>query len=209
MPTKQNIYKAADYWSRKARDEGYPARSVYKLKEIAEKFALLKDCRRVLDLGASPGSWTSWLLKNIPDGGRVVSVDLNPLSSDIASGNLVFIKGDMCESAIQDAVMREAPFDAVVSDAAPATTGSRTVDTLRSAALVETALWYAGHALNEGGFFCAKIFQGGKEASLLAVMRSMFAKSRFFRPAACRKESFETYLIGLNKRGTGNGQNRV
>lgn len=206
MPTKRNIYKKPDYWSQKAVKEGYPARSVYKLQEINERFGIIKKSRRVLDLGAAPGSWTSWLLKNTPDDGRVVSVDLNPLSRDIASPKLVFFQGDLTSTEIRDAVVAEGPYDAVVSDAAPLTTGTRAVDTLRSKALAETALMYAALALKDGGSFCAKIFQGGDQQKLLAAMRGVFEKAQCFKPEACRKESFETYLIGLNKRGLVNGR---
>lgn len=211
MSTKKELYGRADAWSRKARREGYPARSVYKLEEIAGKFNALRGARRVLDLGAAPGSWTCWLLDNIKEGGKVVAVDLKPLEAGrkALSRDLVFFQGDMQLKATQDAVIAEGPYDAVLSDAAPNTSGSAAVDTALSAALAESALWIAARSLKEGGFFCAKIFQGGRQQQILESMKGMFEKARCFKPKACRKESFETYLIGLYRRQEGDGKYSV
>ena len=81
-----NSYEKPDYWSRKAFSEGYPARSVYKLKEIDEKFGMLKKNSRILDLGASPGSWTVFALRTLDGTGHVTSIDLNPLAKDVKGG---------------------------------------------------------------------------------------------------------------------------
>lgn len=200
MPSKQNLYKKPDYWSQKAFKEGYPARSVYKLQEIDEKFGMLKKSSVVLDLGAAPGSWTVWLLRNIKQSGKVVSVDLNPLSKDVKAENLVFFQGDLLSEEIRNLIKEQGPYDLVVCDAAPLTTGNRTIDTLRSKALVEMAIWYAGAMLKTGGNFCVKIFQNGDQQKLLMKMREIFTQAKGFKPEACRTESFETYLIGLNKK---------
>ncbi len=200
MPSKQNSYKKPDFWSQKAFREGYPARSVYKLQEIDEKFGMLKKSSVVLDLGSSPGSWTVWLLRNIKDSGKVVSVDLNPLAKDVKADNLVFFQGDLLSEEIRNLVTEQGPYDLVVCDAAPLTTGNRTVDTLRSKALVEMAIWYASEMLKAGGNFCVKIFQNGDQQKLLMKMREIFTQAKGFKPEACRAESFETYLIGLNKK---------
>ena len=91
MPSKTNSYSKPDFWSQKAFREGYPARSVYKLAEIDQKFSLLKKSKIVLDLGAAPGSWTTWLLRNIDSTGKVVSCDLNPLSKSVKDDKLFFL----------------------------------------------------------------------------------------------------------------------
>lgn len=202
MPSKQNSYKKPDFWSQKAFKEGYPARSVYKLQEINEKFGMLKKSRTVLDLGASPGSWTVWLLRNLSQDAKIVSVDLNPLSSNVRAPNLIFFQGDLTSQEIRERLQQEGPYDLVVCDAAPLTTGNRTVDTLRSKSLVEMAVWYAGAMLREGGNFCAKLFQNGDQRKILMKMREIFAQAKGFKPEACRSESFEMYVIGLNKKNT-------
>lgn len=195
-----NSYEKPDFWSRKAFAEGYPARSVYKLKEIDEKFGFIKKNYTVLDLGAAPGSWTVFLLRSMNGSGKVVSCDLNPLAKDVKSDNLKFIQGDLNLPEIREKIKAYGPYDLVVCDAAPLTTGNRMVDTARSEGLVEMAIWYAQTMLKKGGNFAVKIFQNGDQQSLLKKMREIFTTARGFKPEACRSESFETYLIGLNKK---------
>ncbi len=200
MPSKQNSYAKPDFWSQKAFKEGYPARSVYKLEEIDKKFGMIKGSSVVLDLGSAPGSWTTWLLRNLGEGSKVVSVDLNPLSKDVKGDNLVFFQGDLLSESIRKQIQAEGPYDLVVCDAAPLTTGNRTVDTARSSALVEMAIWYAEAMLKKGGNFCVKIFQNGAQQKSLQKMREVFTSAKGFKPEACRTTSFETYLIGLTKK---------
>lgn len=195
-----NSYEKPDFWSRKAFSEGYPARSVYKLKEIDEKFHILKKNSTVLDLGSAPGSWTVFLLRNLEGSGKVVSCDLNPLSKDVKGENLVFIQGDLTDNSVRQSIEKEGPFDLVVCDAAPKTTGNRIVDTSRSQSLVKMAIYYAQTMLRPGGNFVVKVFQNGDQQGLLKMMRSIFENARGFKPSACRPMSFETYLIGINKR---------
>ncbi len=90
-----NSYTKPDFWSKKAFSEGYPARSVYKLKEIDEKFSILKKGYKVIDLGAAPGSWTVFVLRALDGTGHVTSIDLNPLSKEVKGANLSFFQGDM------------------------------------------------------------------------------------------------------------------
>lgn len=200
MPSKRNSYSKPDFWSQKAFKEGYPARSVYKLQEIDQKFGFLKKGYTVLDLGSAPGSWTTWLLRNLDESGKVVSVDLNPLSKDVKGSNLVFFQGDLLSEEIREQITSQGPYDLVVCDAAPLTTGNRTIDTLRSKSLVEMAIWYAQTMLKTGGNFCVKIFQNGDQQKFLMKMREIFTQAKGFKPEACRSESFETYLIGINKK---------
>ncbi len=195
-----NTYEKPDFWSRKAFSEGYPARSVYKLQEIDAKFKILKKTGTVLDLGAAPGSWTTFLLRNLNEGSKVVSCDLNPLDRSVKAANLVFFQGDLNDEEIRGKIKAEGPFDAVVCDAAPLTTGNRTVDTARSQQLVEMAIYYAKTMLRQGGHFVVKIFQNGDQQQFLKSMREIFTTAKGFKPEACRAESFETYLIGLSRK---------
>jgi len=195
-----NTYQQPDFWSKKAFSEGYPARSVYKLKEMDEKFGLIHKNTRVLDLGAAPGSWTTYVLRALDGGGHITSVDLSPLAKDVKGENLSFFQGDLYAPAIRDSVQKLGPYNLVICDAAPATTGSRTVDTARSSGLVEMAIWYAEQMLIPGGNFVVKIFQGGDQQEFLKKLRTLFVTARGFKPEACRAESFETYLVGLTKK---------
>ncbi|MGP1576238.1 MAG: SAM-dependent methyltransferase [Treponema sp.] len=193
-----NQYQEPDYWSKKAFAEGYPARSVYKLEEMQKKFGLFKKKSAVLDLGAAPGSWTTYLLRFLSPEGRVCAIDLQPLSAAIQDTRLIFLQGDLTDQSVMAAVKQAGPYQAVLCDAAPATTGNKIVDTSRSAFLVETALHYADTQLEVHGNCAIKIFQGGSEQTYLKQMRSHFKTARAFKPEACRTSSFETYLIGLD-----------
>ena len=212
-------YSKLDNWSLKAQKEGYPARSVYKLKEMDEKFGLLKSSRsragapfRVLDLGAAPGSWSLYVLRKLsasaPESGSepsLVSIDLSPLSRQYDQGlfdrkDFLFIQGDFTLPEIRDAILSRGPYKLLLSDAAPFTSGNRTVDTMRSLDLAEAVLEYAGTALAKGGNMALKVFQGGDTGTLLKKMRGLFETGKSFKPQACRAESFETYYLGLGKR---------
>ncbi len=192
-------YKEPDYWSKKAFAENYPARSVYKLEEMNKKFNLFSKSDKVLDLGAAPGSWTVFVLRYLNEQGRITSVDLKPLDDAVYDERLSFFQGDMYDSKILKAVKDLGPYDAVICDAAPAITGNKTVDTARSSGLVELALYYAQEQLKQGGNFVVKIFQGGDQQIHLQEMRKFFKKAKAFKPEACRRSSFETYLLGLEK----------
>ena len=200
-------YSKQDHWSLKAQKEGYPARSVYKFKEIDEKFGLLKSGRplKILDLGAAPGSWSLYVLRKLKSLTSLVSVDLSSLSRAYDQGlfdrpEFCFIQGDFTLSEIRQAILSHGPFDLLVSDAAPATTGNRSVDTLRSLELAETALDFAKVALVQGGNSVVKVFQGGETGDLLKTMQSLFKNAKSFKPRSCRPGSFETYFLGLGKK---------
>ena len=188
----------ADHYTRKARETGYPARSVFKLEEIQKRFAVLRRGGRVLDLGAAPGSWCRYALTAWS--ATVTAVDLQDLDAAVVregGPRLAFVKSDLFDPGLPAELARRAPFDTVASDAAPSTTGARQADVARSAALAERAIELADTLLSAGGNLVVKILQGGEERRLLDLMRRSFEKARAFKPPASRKASTETYLIGL------------
>ncbi len=192
-------YDKPDFWAEKARKEGYPARSVYKLDELDRKFGVLKPGARVLDIGAAPGSWSLWVLKRLNGHGFLSAVDLQPLGISPSYPNFFFLRGDLYDDAVKAAIAERGPYDLVLSDAAPATSGNRGLDTDRSEAIVEAVLGYADDLLKPGGSVVAKLFIGGGQRELLDRMKAAYATARAFKPEACRTVSFETYLIGLGK----------
>jgi len=211
-------YKKPDFWQLKARKEEYPARSVYKLKEIDEKFGLFKPKRavlRVLDIGAAPGSWSLYVLRKMaavknPDSknsGFLAAADLSPLSREFDKGlfdggNFFFIQGDITTEEVRAVLLSKGPYSAIISDAAPGTTGNHTVDAARSLELAEAVISYAENALSCGGNLALKIFQGGDSGVLLKQMKTLFETAKTFKPQACRGESTETYFLGLGKKIT-------
>jgi 23S rRNA (uridine2552-2'-O)-methyltransferase len=198
-------YKKPDHWQQKARKEGYPARSVYKLKEIDEKFTLFKPVGRTLDLGAAPGSWSLYLLRKMKGSGFLAAADLSPLSREFDKGlfdgeNFFFVQGDITAVEICETLLSKGPYSTIISDAAPATTGNHTVDAARSLGLAEEVIIYAEKTLSVGGNLVVKVFQGGDSGDLLKRMKILFKTAKSFKPQACRGESVETYFIGLEKK---------
>jgi 23S rRNA (uridine2552-2'-O)-methyltransferase len=198
-------YKKPDYWQQKARKEGYPARSVYKLKEIDEKFGIFRSAGRVLDLGAAPGSWSLYVLRKMKGSGFLSSADLSPLSREFDKGlfdgeNFFFIQGDFTSAEVSGALLSKGPYSTIISDAAGATTGNNMVDAARSMYLAEEVINYAEKALATGGNLAVKVFQGGDSSALLKRIKSLFKTAKTFKPQACRSESVETYFIGLDKK---------
>ena len=205
-------YKKPDHWQLKARKEGYPARSVYKLKEIDEKFNLIKSpsgnsCFRALDIGAAPGSWSLYVLRKLAGNGFLAAADLSPLSGEFdnyeknrglfSAGNFFFIQGDITAAPIRETLLSKGPYNLIISDAAPGTTGSHLIDSARSLELAETVLEYAISSLSPGGNLVVKIFQGSGTDLLLKRMKTLFKSAKSFKPEACRGESVETYFAGL------------
>lgn len=196
----KSSYEKPDFWTQKAKSEGYPARSVYKLAEIEEKFHLLKSGGRFLDIGAAPGSWSLWILRRLAGKGFLAAVDLQPLGMTPPFDNFSFIRGDLYSDEVRAELGRLGPFDAVFSDAAPATTGNRLVDQGASESIVELVIAWSYDCLTENGALVAKIFQGGAERDLMNELRGRFSSVRGFKPKTCRAESFETYLVATGFR---------
>lgn len=189
-----------DFYAQKAKKEGYMARSVYKLEEIQNKTKLIRSGDTVLDIGASPGSWTQYCLKLLNGKGIVVGADLKALGKFKAKGELHFIQGDVFSEEIRDQLSQWGPFDVIVSDAAPSTSGNRLMDTRRSYDLVEQILNFSLEWLKPGGNFTVKVFQGGDENEIFEKMKEEFDQVKKLKPKAVRKESFEYYLIGLKRK---------
>lgn len=195
-----------DYYWKKSKQEGYPARSVFKLQEIQGKHRILRPGTRVLDLGASPGSWSLFILDMLAGNGEVIGIDVKaPDRKLLARRNFRFIRGDFTAQEVLSQIREAAPFDCVVSDAAPSTTGSRTLDTERSLEIARHVLDICQGALASGGNCVLKIFQGGGEKEILDRMRTMFDVSRAFKPKASRSDSMETYYIAMGFKGPGSG----
>jgi 23S rRNA (uridine2552-2'-O)-methyltransferase len=188
----------ADYYSRLAKLRDFPARSVFKLEEMQERFSLLKAGQKVLDLGSAPGSWSKFCLQRLGPKGRLVGVDLDPVDiQDSSGGGYRFLQCDIFSDSILTTLGNLGPFDVILSDAAPRTSGSGLVDAQRSLEIAERVVEIALCTLNPGGHLVIKVFQGGEEGLLLQRMKSLFHRARAFKPKASRGESRETYYLGL------------
>jgi len=183
-----------DHYTRRAKKEHFPARSVYKLQEIQQKHRLIKAGDTVLDLGCTPGSWLLYAAKITGDKGRVVGIDLNPVTAQVPAHAQV-ITADVFALDVESLGNN---FNVVLSDMAPSTTGHKDVDATRSYNLCETALSIAQHVLVPGGSFACKIFQGPDFEQFLGSVRTNFKTTKIFKPQSSRKASKEIYVIGLN-----------
>ncbi len=191
-----------DSWAKKAKERGYPARSVFKLEEMQKRFKVLKPGDLVLDLGCSPGSWSKFALEVAGKRGFVVGIDLK--KPTISHERFLYLMADVFE--VDWEKLKEIPqvkerkgFDVVLSDMAPNTTGDSFVDHIRCYRLARRAFEIALECLKPGGNFVVKVFEGEKIPSFKLEVKKHFKGLKFFKPRASRKESKEIYLVALNK----------
>lgn len=193
--------KYRDFYFNKAKTEHYPARSVYKLLEIDERFKIFSRGLHILDLGAAPGSWTLGAAERIGSNGIIVACDLK-MPSTIFPAQIKFFQEDVLtpsEVFIQN-LKNYGPFHLVMSDMAPSTTGNKCTDQTRSLELSFSAFEIARKFLIRNGNFIVKIFMGPDSDELLLEMRRVFEKVKIFKPKSSRTESKETFFIGLGKK---------
>lgn len=189
---------------RQAREQGYRARSVFKIIEMDDKIKALKPGAVVVDLGAAPGSWTQIAVERVKpqqNQGRVIAMDVLPMEPVIGAE---FLQADFTEQATFDQLIEMLGgrrVDVVLSDMAANTTGQRSIDHLRTIYLVEIAWDFAKHVLAPNGTFLAKVFQGGTEKTLLDELKKNFQSVKHVKPSASRKESPELYVVCTGFRG--------
>jgi 23S rRNA (uridine2552-2'-O)-methyltransferase len=191
-----------EYYNR-AKQEGYRARSAYKLKQIDDEAGLFGPGNTVVDLGAAPGGWLQVAAETVGPEGRVVGVDLQRIKSLDREDDVVeTIRGDMTDeetrSRIQDLVGEEGA-DVVISDMAPNMTGEYSLDHARSVHLARQAFETALDVLATGGDLAVKVFDGPDVAGLRAEMDDEFQYVRSIRPDASRDASSEQYLVGKHR----------
>lgn len=194
-------YNPRDHYFKKAKDLNFAARSVFKLEEIDQKLKIVKPGQIVLDLGASPGSWSQYCSQKIGSKGRILGVDLKPVTAKLS--NAVFIQADLRSLELENTFKEHGffpPFDLVISDMAPNTTGIRMTDQARSFELCELALTIASHFLKKEGHFVCKLFHSDDFVPLKKQIAEMFHKVDVVKPDSTRKISKEIFLVGLRKK---------
>jgi 23S rRNA (uridine2552-2'-O)-methyltransferase len=183
-------YSKKDFYTKKAKEENYPARSVYKLKEINEKYRIFKYGDKVLDLGCAPGSWMLYIARNVGDRGRVVGLDIDNIKINLPK-NAEFIKGDIMKIKI------DGMFDVIVSDLAPSTSGIGFADVEGSLLLCERSFEITKEVLKSGGNFLCKMFEGEGTDEFFKKAKQYFKFIKIFRPKATRKGSREIYIVAM------------
>ena len=188
-----------DHFSRKAKKDNFPARSVYKLQEIQKKFQIIKKGDVILDLGCSPGSWLVYAADMVGPKGIVVGIDLKPVEIAVLP-NVKVLTDDVEKNGVDLLRSLELQYNIIVSDMAPATTGRKDIDSYRSFELCRVALGIAETFLLPGGCFVCKIFQGPDFKEFSDTVKNMFKDQKTFKPQSSRKASKEIYVIGIGKK---------
>ena len=182
-----------DIYVRKSKVDGYRARSAYKLIEINEKFKIFKNGISVIDLGASPGSWSQYIAKTVKRG-RLVSIDLKEMDE---IENTIQIKGDFTEKEYQNKIkgLFRSKVEVVLSDMAVNTTGIKDIDAIYTGELCKEAMLFSEEVLVKEGKFVAKIFLGTSFNEIVAEAKRIFKEVKVFKPKSSRKESKESFII--------------
>lgn len=189
-----------DEYVKRAQQEGYRSRAVYKLAEIQTKDHILRPGMTVIDLGAAPGGWSQYAAARLKGRGRVLALDILPMQG---LPGVECIEGDFREDEVLDSIMEklgDAKADLVMSDMAPNISGMRTVDQPRSMYLVELAVELADKALKDGGNLLCKVFQGEGFEELLRELRGKYSKVLIRKPKASRPHSREVYILAQGRK---------
>ena len=203
MPRKKTKPRSRNQWedhyTRKARKDNYPARSVYKLKEMQKRYRLLHPGNRILDLGCAPGSWLKYAAEVTGPRGFVLGLDLKPVEQALPKHARAVV-ADIFDLDEETRGLMEPGFHCVLSDMAPATTGHRDVDAARSFNLCESALEVAMTHLQVGDRFVCKIFQGPDSQAFVDIVKQRFTRCHIYKPQSSRKASREIFVIGKGKK---------
>lgn len=191
-------YARPDAKTRAAKAQGYPARSVFKLEEIDRRVKLFSPGQRVLDLGAAPGSWSLYAAERVGARGAVLAIDRQPILQTFPATVRV-AQGDAL--TLETTALSElAPYDVVLSDMAPNTSGSKTADQARSFELFVRAVDVARELGRPGSHFVGKLFMSGDFEAARAAVTSSYGKCQVIRPEGTRSRSTEVFLVGLSKK---------
>lgn len=190
-----------DPYVKKAQQDGYRSRAVYKLEELDQKYNLVKQGSTIVDLGAAPGGWSQYAGRKIGRHGKVFALDILPMDS---LEDVTFIEGDFREESVLNQLLEaigEQKADLVLSDMAPNMSGVDAVDIPKAMYLTELALELAQTVLKKGGSFVVKVFQGEGSDDYIKACRSHFDKVMIRKPESSRPRSREVYVLGQGFKG--------
>ncbi|OJT19958.1 50S rRNA methyltransferase [Archangium sp. Cb G35] len=194
-------YRPKDHYFKKAKQEGLRARSAFKVDEILKRYPFLKKGATVLDLGAAPGGFLQILADAVGPNGRVIGVDIvaiRPFSQPYVKTAVLDVLADDFDAKLS--ALYDGPYDAVISDMAPKTSGIRTTDEARSLRLARKALELSLTRGRPGSAFVAKLFMGGEFEEFRDEVRAGFEEVKLVRPEATRGASMEVYVVGLRRK---------
>lgn len=183
-----------DYYYKKAKKMDYRSRAAFKLKQIDDRFHILRKGARVVDLGAAPGGWLQVAREVVGPTGKVVGLDMQSIEP---IDDVIVIRGDIREEETVDELFSQigGKVDVVLSDMSPHISGSYSMDHARSVELCHHGLAFASKVLKKRGCMVMKIFQGDLMQDFLAEVRKHFGEVRLHGPKASRSSSSEIYII--------------
>ena len=192
------IRQRRDKYVRQSKLEGYRSRAVYKLKELDEKFKIIRNNLNILDVGSAPGSWTQYLSEK-SKGSKIMSIDLKEVEK---IKDVYHVVGDFLDNKNQKIITDYFPkkIDLVVSDMAVNTTGNKNLDSIQTGELSLTAMDFAVSMLRPKGIFLSKIFVGSTFNEIVENAKKNFKESKIFKPPSSRKDSKESFIICKNLR---------
>lgn len=197
-PVMGKPYRPKDHYFKKAKQDGLRARSAFKVDEILKRFPIVRKGGAVLDLGAAPGGFLQILADTVGSSGRVLGVDIvaiRPFTQKHVTTAVLDVLAEDFDAKLRE--LYDGPFDAVISDMAPKTSGIKATDEARSLRLAGKALEVAVGRGRPGSSFVAKLFMGGDFEEFRAQVRSHYEDVKVVRPEATRGASMEVYLVGL------------
>lgn len=200
--------KVKDFYYQKAKQDKYPARSIYKLEEAQKKYHFLRRGDAVLDLGCCPGSWSLYASEIVGETGLVVGVDLQETAKSPRPGGapIHWIVADiMAPELVQQVRKIRSAFKILISDLAPKTTGNRWADHQQSLNLVRQTLALAEILLHEKGHFFCKAFQGEDFPAFVEEVQARFEQVKVLKPKSSRTESREVFVLGMGFRKSKGG----
>ncbi len=186
-----------DFFFKEAKREGYRSRAAYKLIEIDDKRHVLRKGDTVLDLGCAPGSWLQVIAKRVGSKGKVIGVDLKAIDQTNLPENTATIEADVTTLTPEN--IDHQLFDAILSDMAPNTTGTRTIDHHGSVHLCHTVLDVTSMMLKPHGNLVMKVLEGEAYPELLDRCNQMFEQAKGFKPKASRAVSTEMFVVCLDR----------
>jgi len=192
---RQNPYARADARTLEAKAKGYPARSVFKLEEIDRRVRLFSPGQHVLDLGAAPGSWSLYAAERVGSRGSVLAVDLSEIAQ-VFPAHVQVVHGDALDLS-SEALARFAPYDVVLSDMAPSTSGNKVRDQALSFELFSRALEVAVALGKPGSSFVGKLFMSNDFQAARKNVKDHYEREQTIRPSGTRSVSSEVFLVGV------------
>ena len=187
------IRQKRDIFVRQSKIEGYRSRAIYKLKEIDEKFKIFKNTTSIIDLGAAPGSWSQYIIRQYKKS-LVFAIDLLDFEHIDKVNKIV---GDFTKSENKEKIKNffNKKVDVVISDMAVNTTGNKNLDAIVTGELCIEAMEFAFEMLDKKGKFVSKIFMGSSFNEIVADAKKKFREVNIFKPLSSRKDSKESFII--------------